>query len=219
MLIQTDLNGTPYLGVFCCANRDIIFLPPGVPGETSEMMCEALGVDAVHLTISGSTLLGALMAVNSRGAVLTPYAEAEEVEKVEEYLEVLLLKDKHNAAGNNILVNDSFALLNPDILPATAEAIQAVLGVRAERGTISVYRTVGSAGVVTNKGLLCHPKAEREELDDLEDQFQVPAQMGTANYGTGNVGACVVANDKGAVVGSTTTPIELGRIEDALSLL
>jgi len=42
--------------------------------------------------------------------------------------------------------------------------------------------------------------------------------VATLNYGTPYLGACAIANSKGAVVGSSSTPIELGRIEDGLGL-
>ncbi|MFQ5910594.1 MAG: translation initiation factor eIF-6, partial [Thermoplasmata archaeon] len=79
-------------------------------------------------------------------------------------------------------------------------------------------KTVGSVAVATNKGVVCHPKIRNEERKLLEDVLKVPVTIATANYGTTYVGACVVANSKGAVVGSTTTPIEIGRIEEGLVL-
>ena len=40
----------------------------------------------------------------------------------------------------------------------------------------------------------------------------------TVNHGVRSVGAGIIANSKGAVVGDQTTPIEMGKIEDALVL-
>ena len=95
---------------------------------------------------------------------------------------------------------------------ANQESVQAIIGpVRSET-------TVGAAGVVTNRGLLCHPHASKHELDLLKKRFEVNADIGTANYGVPLVGACMIANAKGAIVGTATTPIELGRIEEALEL-
>jgi translation initiation factor 6 len=53
-------------------------------------------------------------------------------------------------------------------------------------------------------------------MDLLRETLHVPVAITTANYGSALVGACMVANSKGAVVGSKTTPIELGRIEEGL---
>jgi translation initiation factor 6 len=72
--------------------------------------------------------------------------------------------------------------------------------------------------VATNKGVLCHPEITREEFDLVKSVLKVDGAIGTANYGASMVGACLIANSKGAVVGYRSTPIELGRIEDALHL-
>jgi translation initiation factor 6 len=53
----------------------------------------------------------------------------------------------------------------------------------------------------------------------LKDVLRVPARTTTANYGTAQVGACVVANTRGAIIGSRTTPIEMGRLEEGLGYL
>jgi len=79
--------------------------------------------------------------------------------------------------------------------------------------------TVGSACVATNRGVLCHPKTSEDELEMLASLFGVPAAIGTLNYGVARVGACMIANSKGAAIGSKSTPIELGRVEDALDLI
>jgi translation initiation factor 6 len=55
-------------------------------------------------------------------------------------------------------------------------------------------------------------------MEVLKSALRVPVVITTANYGAAQVGACMVANSHGAVVGSRTTPIELGRIEEGLGL-
>ena len=52
----------------------------------------------------------------------------------------------------------------------------------------------------------------------LKSLFKVPVAVGTLNYGSRTVGAGILVNTKGAAVGSKTTPIEMGRVEDALYL-
>jgi translation initiation factor 6 len=109
-------------------------------------------------------------------------------------------------------------MVHPDIKKETQKQIEDTLDVKVIGEKIAHVRTVGAAGVVTNKGLICHPNTTRKELENLKKRFAVSADIGTANYGTPLVGACMIANSKGAVVGETTTPIELGRIEEALGL-
>jgi translation initiation factor 6 len=46
----------------------------------------------------------------------------------------------------------------------------------------------------------------------------VEAKKGSVNHGSKHVGAGILCNSKGALVGDETTPIEMGKIEDGLAL-
>jgi translation initiation factor 6 len=156
--------------------------------------------------------------MNSRCAVVAQTATGAEVAALGRHVKVVKLPHRLNAAGNNVLANDRGALLNPGLDQRSADIVAREMDVEVLRAPIARIATVGSAGVVTNKGMLCHPKATPEERADFSKLFGVPVLIATANYGTPLVGACMAANTKGCVVGSTSTPIELGRIEDGLVL-
>jgi len=110
-------------------------------------------------------------------------------------------------------------LVHPDIKDKSIKNIEDVLDVPVTRGTIAGLKTVGMSAVVTAKGLLCHPKTSYEELRVLEKVFGVPVMIGTINHGSPVIGSGLVANSKGAIIGSLTTGIEMGRIEEALGFL
>jgi translation initiation factor 6 len=110
-------------------------------------------------------------------------------------------------------------MVHPDIKDVSIEEIRDVLRVPVYRGTIASLKTVGMTAVVTNKGLLCHPKVADEEKQHLEKVFGVNVMIGTVNHGSPVIGSGLVANSKGALIGNLTTGIEMGRIEEALGFL
>mgnify|MGYP006291494139 CR=1 FL=1 len=130
-----------------------------------------------------------------------------------------VISDKFNAAGNDILVNDYGCLVHPDVKDSTLKEIKQTFKVPTYRGTIAGLKTVGMAAVVTNKGLLCHPKLSDVEKKQLKKIFDVPVMIGTVNHGSPVIGAGIIANSNGAVIGNNTTGIEMGRIEEALGFL
>jgi translation initiation factor 6 len=219
MLRLSDYNGNPYVGVYCAANESIAFVPKDAEGSLLSDIEQVLGVRVERAIIGGTNLLGSLISMNSHGAVVTNMASSGEVEALSRFVPVYRIEDRINASGNNILVNDNAALANPDLGRETLRAIAETLQVETVPGAIAGHKTVGSACAATNRGLLCHPSTTEEELAMLETLFKVPAAIGTLNYGAPLVGACLVANSRGAVVGSRSTPIELGRAEDALALI
>lgn len=219
-LLQVDLNGSPYVGVFARASDKLVLLPPSVPEALREQIQQALGVPTLSMDIGGANIVGSVVALNSRGIVLADFADVAEVKVLEEHgFKVGRVAGKMNAAGNNILTNDHGAFLNPDFSKSAEKEIADILGVPVERGTLAGVKTVGSAGCVTQKGVLCHPKTGDEELDLLEKLFKVEADIGTVNHGAPYIGAGLIANSHGAIAGSLTTGPELNRIENALNLI
>jgi len=215
---QLDINGNSFIGVFCRANERILLYPPGLTDTSVKKMVTALDVEPVRMTVGGSTLLGSLLALNSKGAVVSNFIEVEEASCLDG-INIVKAPVKLNACGNNILCNDRAALVNPGYTKKFVQTMSDGLDVEVVRGSIAGIKTVGSASVAVNKGILVHPKATEEELSMMRDLFKVNVQIGTANYGSPMVGACMIANTKGAVVGSLSTGIELGRMEDALGFL
>lgn len=219
-LIQLDINGSPYVGVFARAGDRVALVPPSVPEDVLVRLREALRVEVVQMAIGGSNILGSVIAMNGKGAVVADFADAEEIRTLENLgLKVGRVAGKFNAAGNNILCNDKGALLNPDFSKQAEKSVADVLGVPVERGTLAGLKTVGSAAAVTSKGVLCHPKTNDQELDFLESLLKVEADIGTVNHGAPFIGAGLIANTFGAVAGTLTTGPELNRIENALDLI
>jgi translation initiation factor 6 len=68
-----------------------------------------------------------------------------------------------------------------------------------------------------SEALLCDGEVfEARTLDELADLLDVPADIGTINYGGPLVGSGLIANDTSYIVGERTTGPELGRIDAAL---
>jgi translation initiation factor 6 len=215
---KLDINGNPFIGVYCHANEEFALIPPETPKKVQSKIEECLDVEIIRTTMARSSIIGVLICSNSHGIVVTNFAEESELKPLKGRFNILYIPDVLNAVGNNILVNDNFALVHPDFKKETIREIADVLDVEVVGGKIAKVKTVGAAAYVTGKGLLCHPQTSKKELESLKDKFGVNAEIGTANYGTPLVGACMIANSKGAVVGLSTTPIEIGRIEEALNL-
>ena len=216
MIKQLDFYGYPYVGIYASNTEDYLVLPPDLPKHTAEEAAEALGVEIIRTLVNDSTLIGSMMTGNHNGFIVSDLALDREVGALEKRLPVTRLKGKMTAAGNIILANDTAALVHPALQDKHLEAIGKTLKVDVRRGTIGGLKTVGMAGVATNRGLLVHPRATEEELGVLEDLFRVPVDIGTVSFGSPLVGSAILATAKGLVTGTKTSGPELGRIEDAL---
>lgn len=218
MLKIGTMVGSPYVGVFCAASEDLAIMPEAVdPGVRNDLQ-EALGVDILCTYLAGSVLIGSLASMNSNGIMVTNFAEKSELNRLPKDLRVGMMEEKLNAAGNNILANDHGAYVNLNASRSCVKTIEDTLGVEVLRRTVAGIDTVGSVAIATSKGIVCHPRTSQDELKEISAFFKVTAALATLNYGTPYIGACAVANSKGAFVGAKSTPIELGRLEDGLGL-
>ncbi len=220
MLQLLDFNENPNVGVYCRTNEDVAFVRKGLSKKVRNILNTVLGVNVVQLSVADATIIGSLLCLNSKGAIVTDFVDYDAVKTIEKNgLNVCIIKDKLNAAGNDILANDNGALVHPDLKDESIVDIKKTLEVPVFRGTIGSLKTVGMAAVVTNQGLLCHPKVSEEEKTQLEKVFGVNVMIGTVNHGSPVIGSGLVANTKGAIIGNLTTGIEMGRIEEALGYL
>jgi translation initiation factor 6 len=221
MLKRLDFNGNAYVGIYCRANDAIAFIQPNLPDAAVATVASALHVEPVAVTIGGSPLIGSLMALNSHGMILTDFVEDHERAHIREHFdgEILIIDDRFNAAGNNILASDHGAVVHPLMQRQTVRRIEETLDIEAVQGSVATLNTVGMAAVATGRGALCHPKLEEDERTTIEEVLKVDVREGTVNHGMPYVGAGLVANSHGAITGSTSTGIELNRIEDALDLI
>ncbi|MCJ7561552.1 MAG: translation initiation factor IF-6 [Thermoplasmata archaeon] len=212
------MMGSPYVGVFCAASEKLAILPEATDPWVKDDLQEALGVDVLCTYLAGSVLIGSLASMNSNGIVVTNFADKSELKRLPKDLRVGIMEEKLNAAGNNILANDHGAYVNLNASRSSVKIIEDTLGVEVLRRTIASIYTVGSVAIVTSKGIVCHPRTSQDELKEISAFFKVPAALATLNYGTPYLGACAVANSKGAYIGGKSTPIELGKLEDGLGL-
>jgi len=210
--------GNPNIGVFAVANESVSFIAGDADPLFVKDVEEALQVETHLTTVAGSFVVGSLVVMNSNGAVVSGLSDEKELAEIRKSLPVFALDDALNAAGNNILANDKGALVNPEYSDKVVKAISDALGVECVPASIAKVNTVGSVCKVTNTGCICHADASDEDLALIKDVLKVEAQKTSVNHGSRMVGAGVLANSKGALVGDITTPIEMGKIEDGLNL-
>ncbi|MCS5659059.1 MAG: translation initiation factor IF-6 [Dehalococcoidia bacterium] len=222
-LLQRDLFNSPYAGVFCATNEVLTIVPPGIPNDDMEAISEALETTVEAITVGGSRVVGTLVAMNSQGLLVSNIVTSREIENLEKLasdfnLRLGVISDRSNAIGNNFLVNDNGGFCNERLGSNTRELAQEVLGVEITPKSLNQMETLGMIGCATNKGGLCHPDIVSQERKLMEEILGVSIMEGTVNFGMPLVGAGVVASSKGAVCSRQSTGVELGRIEEALSL-
>jgi len=210
--------GTPNIGVYTVANESFAFIAGDAAPEFVKDVEEALQVETTLMTVAGSFVIGSLVVMNSNGAVVSGLADSREMDIIGKCIKCTPIDDPLNAAGNNILANDKGAIVNPGYTKDLIKDISDALGVECVPSTIAGINTVGSICRATNKGCVCHADASDDDMKLIEDVLKVECIRTTVNHGSRMLGAGILANSKGALIGDDTTPIEMGKIEEGLAL-
>ena len=220
MIRRINLSGNPNLGVYISVTDSVALVPQNTPEKFEDALREALDVEVLRASISGSSLNGALSVGNSNGFIVSNQTMDREIEAFAGAgLEVMRIPDRFTAVGNLVLANDNGAVVSPLLSEDSVDVIRKVLEVDVEVSTVAGLNIIGSVGAATNRGALLHPHVSKEEMEIIEGALDVSADVGTVNHGVTLVGACSAANSNGVLVGEETTGPELARIEEALGFL
>ncbi|HOQ18389.1 MAG TPA: translation initiation factor IF-6 [Methanothermobacter thermautotrophicus] len=220
MIRRINLSGNPNLGVYISVTDSVALIPQNTPEKFEGVLREALEVEVLKVSISGSSLNGALAVGNSNGFVVSNQAMDREIDALAAAgVEAVRIPERFTAVGNLVLANDNGAVASPLLSDDALQVIGDVLEVDVKVSTLAGLNIVGSMGAATNRGALLNPQASSEEIGIIEDALGVEADVGTVNHGVTLIGACSVANSNGVLVGEETTGPELARIEEALGFL
>ena len=202
------------------ANDGFLLVPKGMASTKTAKLSTALGVKVVETSIAESRLLGPLMALNGRGALVSHLAEEGEIREIAGAtgLRVERLESKFTAAGNLIVANDRFALVSPILEPRAVSQVRDVLATDVERGAFKEYYQIGALMVATNAGAAVYPELAESDVERIGSLFGVEAYPTSVNGGVPYVASGIVANSANAVVGNQTTGPELVFITRALKV-
>jgi translation initiation factor 6 len=222
-----DISGNSYIGVFCRLIGRVMLAPMEASDEFVELAEETLSVKVIRTFLAGTNLHGSLIAANDRGLIAPYFFDRSEIERTMRSsgiddisdLTVELSDDPLTAWGNNLLLGERTAVANPDLTRDSKKRIGDVLDVEVVPMSIAEVNTVGSITVMNSKGLVVHPKATERELEELRSIFKREVAISTANFGSPYLGASVLANDHGALIGTRSSGVEMNRIENTLDLI
>lgn len=218
-ILRTNFRGDPNLGFYTVSTDDFCIISSNLMKKNIERMKDVLKVNMIKASVAGSEFVGLFAAANKNGIILPHISKKEEINIFKKLgFEVYVPNIKQTALGNLILVNDKACLISHD-LEKIKDKLEEFFGVPVETGTIAGLDVVGSAGFVTNQGLLVHRDCTEKEMIFLEKFFGVKAGVGTVSFGSPFVGASIVANSNGFVISEQTTGPELQRIDEALGFL
>lgn len=212
---KLKINGSNAIGTFGYVNDEIAILSPVVSREEEKVIRETLQVEEViRTTIAGIHTIGIFIIGKKDKLVLPSIVDEKEIKVLEELFKVEVIDAVNDALRNNYYVwKKRNILLAPRELRREASKIAKILNldlITIDESEIEL----GSSIAGNDRGILVNPDIYLKVKEILGDNVY----EGTVNMGDGFVGAGMLINNKGYVVGSKTTGIELASIDEKLFL-
>ncbi|MDG6939846.1 MAG: translation initiation factor IF-6 [Nitrososphaerota archaeon] len=215
-----DIYNNPNVGVFARANERVLLVPLGYPETKSTKLASLMGAEPVFASVGYTRLIGPLTVMNSNAILLSKFATDAEVRAIGEAAKTRVerFQSTYSSVGNLIAANDRGAVASDLFDDHEVKQIEDVLGVKAERMSISGMSQVGSLVAASNSGAVVHPKATEEETKSISRILQVDCEPCTVNGGVPYPSSGMLVNTKGAIVGTQASGPELFIIGKAFKL-
>ncbi len=215
----------PWIRTFFALNDTLAFVPLDAKQLVfSKMSVVFEGIDIQPISIASSSIIGIYTVMNNNGIVMPNILEEKEKEIIKGIarkhdLNLYLSNTKWNGFGNNLVLNNKAGICSTKLSRTEINKISDVLGVELVPLDIAGYKTPGSIIIANDNGFGIHFRIEPDDYKSVEEILKVKGKRCTVNFGSGFVGIGVLHNGKSYMVGNTTTPFEMGAIEEALGFI
>ncbi len=170
MIKKLSIFGSDFIGVYVKSFKDMAFIPKNLNDDIEKVIQDTLKVETKRIIINNFSLIGTMIAFNSNGIVVSGLSGPEDFQGIDlDGRNILFLKDRLNAVGNNIITNDKTAVIHPSFTESSEKAIEDTLGVEVIKSTIAGVKTVGAVAVLNDKGMLVSPESSEDEIQKLKD--------------------------------------------------
>ncbi len=212
-----DYNGNPNIGLYAFATDDYCLVPETAPKKFVNQIIKNLEVEVIRLNIAGTPLLGALLISAGKKLFIPKIVLNREVDKLKQLgIKHKIIDSELTALGNNIFVGKKTMLLNPDYDKETRKILEKETGLKTEYLKMDDLKTPGSLikgndyGVVMSSLLEQKSRLLRRKLGF--ENFETT----TVNFGNPFISSGIIVNNKGLLLGKTTTGYEAMQIQRAL---
>ncbi len=149
-----SVGNTRVIGALMIVNNHGLLLPQTAYPDEIELLEKTAGLN-VEVLETRHNALGNMMAVNDRGAIVSPLIERESLRKIEQALDVEVIQRRvagYNQVGAVVRANSEGGIIHPETDGEDIKTFSNILGVNLEPATINGgVPFVASGALVNNK--------------------------------------------------------------------
>ena len=217
-VLKTNFRGNPNVGLYLYATDTYCLAGNDVPDELIPQIQDVLGVPVHRFSIAGTGLLGVFLAGNERMLLVPSIIFDNEVRALEKLkIAYTVIDTLHTALGNNIITNNTGALVSTEYDENDRKLIDEALSVKSKPLQFGEVTVLGSCCAISERGGgVIHRGVKDFEMEMVADTLEVKLERGTVNMGNPYVRGGICANSHGLIIGDTSGGPEIVNAEEAL---
>ncbi|MBS3166986.1 translation initiation factor IF-6 [Candidatus Woesearchaeota archaeon] len=218
-IAKLSLERNPNIGLYGFATDKYCLLGKDFNKKEIDEIQKTLNVPIVQADIYNSSLIGVFCNGNEEVLFIPEVARKTEIEFLKTQMkklnvQVIILKTKYNALGNNLIIYGKKCLYSP-LMKDIADEIKKC-GFKIEETKFNEHLSIGSCAAINKHGILLYNNADEKDLKKISSFFNLKVEIGSINFGSPYVRSGTLVNSNGAVVGTHTTGYEIMRLTSAL---
>ena len=175
-IITSKIYGTPFAGIFCSANKEVLLVPDLIfDSEFKSLKKQLKDIVKVKKFKTVHTALGNTILVNDTHAIVSSDFSTEEMRKIEKIMDVKIKKieiAESNVPGAYGILTNKGAIFGSITSDPSVEELEKYLKIEVGIGTISTGSSIISSGVIANSnGFLVSDNSSGFEIGRIDESL------------------------------------------------
>lgn len=217
---KTSCNGNPNVGLYGIITDKFVLLGKEFPEKEDETLRKVFGKDIARISIAGTSMLGVFCLWHNNTLYIPSIVFDDEKEALEALnIPFKVIETELTCLGNNILLSEQAAYINPDFTAKETKHLEEELGIPCKRKEIMEIEAVGSIGVIREGRGLFHRDLHPKLVQELEETLGITITLGTVNMGSPYIKSGVLVSKEGFIIGNTSGGPEIKNADEALGFI
>ena len=175
-IITSKIYGTPFAGIFCAGNKELLFVPDIIfDKEFKSLKKQLKGIVKVKKFKTIHTALGNTILINDKYAIISDDFSNTEAKKIEKLMKVKIKKiniAESNVPGAYGTLTNKGAIFGSIISDPNVKELEKYLKFEVGIGTVSMGSSIISSGVIANSnGFLVSDNSSGFEIGRIDESL------------------------------------------------
>lgn len=219
-IVLMEFEGNPNIGIYMFVNNKVCLLGKKVSEAKKKEIQDVLGVPVYFVTALETELVGIFFTGDDHFLVVPELFDHEKklLQEIcsEQDMELVELNFRLNTLGNNLCFGSEIIMINPEYPSSVIKKLEKKTGYAVTQVDNDNFKAIGSVCIYANGKYFISQEFEEEQVSFILDEI---GGVGTINSGSNYISSGIVANNRGVIIGSASSTVEIQNVVEGLEYL